>query len=148
MFETLVICSGYFNPIHKGHIEYLQEAKKLGTKLFVIVNSDFQVDIKRSIPFMEEEERLEIVKNIKCVDYATISVDRDGSVCSTVAAIHSIMRQLGVRNFIFANGGDRKEDNIPEYEICEKLNIIMSFNVGGEKTQSSSTLISKAAKHD
>jgi len=143
MHGVLVICSGYFNPIHKGHIEYFQEARKLGDKLFVIVNSDLQVKIKGSHPFMQEDERLEIVKNIKSVDYAAVSIDKDASVCDTIKIVHSIMSQCNIRKFIFANGGDRKKDDIPEYDICNELNIEMAFNVGGGKVQSSSTLINQ-----
>ena len=81
---NIVIVSGYFNPIHSGHIDYLQSAKKHGDLLFVIVNNDNQVKVKGSVPFMDEEERVSIVQNIKGVNSAIVSIDTDGSVCKTL----------------------------------------------------------------
>ncbi len=141
---NIVIVSGYFNPIHSGHIDYLQSAKKHGDLLFVIVNNDNQVKVKGSVPFMDEEERVSIVQNIKGVNSAIVSIDTDGSVCKTLKIIYDMMSTLGIEEFIFANGGDRKNDNIPEYKLCEDLGIRMEFGVGGGKTQSSSNLINKA----
>ena len=142
---NIVIVSGYFNPIHSGHVDYLQSAKGYGDLLFVIVNNDNQMKVKGSVPFMDEEERVMIVQNIKGVNSAIVSIDTDGSVCKTLKMIYNMMSNLGAEEFIFANGGDRKNDNIPEYKLCEELGIRMEFGVGGEKTQSSSDLISKAS---
>ena len=94
---------------------------------------------------MDEEERVSIVQNIKGVNSAIVSIDTDGSVCKTLKIIYDMMSTLGIEEFIFANGGDRKNDNIPEYKLCEELGIRMEFGVGGEKTQSSSNLISQAS---
>jgi D-beta-D-heptose 7-phosphate kinase/D-beta-D-heptose 1-phosphate adenosyltransferase len=124
--------SGYFNPVHKGHIRYLKEAKELGGRLVVIVNNDKQVRIKGSKPFMGEQERLEIVSAIKYVDEALIAIDKDGTVIETLKF---------VKPDIFAKGGDRTLDNIPEREICEKLGIKIVEGVGGGKIQSSSELL-------
>jgi len=77
--EKAIIVSGYFNPIHKGHLELFKKAKSQADKLWVIVNSDFQRELKGSKEFMSDTERLEIVKAIKWVDYALISSDRDNS---------------------------------------------------------------------
>ncbi len=133
--QIIVAVSGYFNPIHIGHIRMFQEAKKLGTKLVVIVNNDKQVKIKGSIPFMNEKERIEIIKAIKQVDQVILSIDKDKSVCKTLKMINPD---------IFANGGDRKLDNIPEYKICKEINCKMVFNIGkGGKIQSSSGLLKK-----
>jgi D-beta-D-heptose 7-phosphate kinase/D-beta-D-heptose 1-phosphate adenosyltransferase len=139
--KTIAICSGYFNPLHKGHVDYLNNAKKLCDELIVIINSDAQVEIKGSNPFMDQEERKYIVSALGCVDKTIISKDTDGSVCDTL--LH-IFNSIEADCVIFANGGDRKSGNIPEYELCKQLDIKMAFNVGGEKTQSSSTLISKS----
>lgn len=137
--RKLVICSGYFNPIHRGHVDYLVQAKSLGHSLLVIVNSDRQVQIKGSKPFMDERERVYIVNALHCVDDVWVSVDTDSSVCETIRDIHS---KFGLfYDIVFANGGDRKDDNIPEYKLCEELGIEMVFSVGGGKTQSSSDLI-------
>lgn len=132
--EILVVASGYFNPLHIGHIKYLKGAKKLGTKLIVIVNTDHQIKLKRSLPFMNEKERVEIISALKFVDNVILAIDRDKTVCKTLELI---------KPDIFAKGGDRTLDNIPEKEICEKLGIKMVFGVGGRKVQSSSWLISK-----
>ncbi len=132
--EIVVAVSGYFNPLHIGHVRYLKEAKKLGTKLIVIINSDKQCKLKGSFAFMNEKERAEIVSSLKPVDEVVLSIDNDKTVCKTLESI---------KPDIFAKGGDRTLDNIPEKEICEKLGIKMVFNVGGGKVQSSSWLISK-----
>jgi len=130
-----VVASGYFDPIHVGHIKYLQEAKKLGDKLIVIINNDFQAKRKKGKPFMRETERAVIVGELKCVDSVRISLDTDETVCNTLRAIHPD---------IFANGGDRTSDEVPETEVCRELGIEMVFGVGGKKIQSSSNLIKNA----
>ena len=133
---TVVAVSGYFDPLHVGHIEYLERAKSLGDKLVVIVNNDNQAKIKKGEPWMAQEDRLKIVRSLRCVDEAFLSLDSDLSVCESLRAW---------RPHIFANGGDRKSDNIPEYDICEQLGIKLAFNIGGGKTQSSSSLLQKVA---
>jgi len=132
--EIVVATSGYFNPLHIGHLRCLQAAKKLGTKLVVIVNSDEQVKVKGSVTFMPEKERMEIVKALKSVDEVVLSVDKDLTVCKSLEK---------VKPDIFAKGGDRTLGNIPEVPVCEKLGIKMVFGVGGGKIQSSSWLIKK-----
>ena len=145
--DRIVIVSGYFNPIHVGHLDYLQEAKKLGDVLIVIVNNDHQVKIKGSTPFMSLKDRLRIVQALECVSQAVPSVDKDSSVAETLNILHTkYSLYWDFDRMIFANGGDRKADDIPEYELCEKRGITMEFNVGGGKTQSSSTLLEKAGK--
>ena len=84
MSETIVCASGYFNPIHYGHIEYLEKSKQLGDKLIVIVNSDKQSHLKKGTSFMPENERLKIVRSLRCVDAAILSVDEDRTVCKTL----------------------------------------------------------------
>lgn len=130
--EVIVAVSGYFNPIHTGHLNLLKHAKMLGDKLVVIVNNDEQVKIKGSKPFMSQDERLEIVKSVKWVDDAIISVDTDSTV-------NESLRLIGPS--IFANGGDVTENtSVREKDICDELGIKLVFNVGGSKTQSSSKL--------
>ena len=123
-----VVASGYFDPLHVGHIEYLEKAKQLGDELVVIVNSDVQAKIKKGRAFMREEDRLKIVKSLKCVDKALISIDNNNSVCESLRV---------VKPHIFANGGDRKEEEIPEAEVCRELGIEMVDGLG-EKIRSSS----------
>ena len=143
----IVVVSGYFNPLHVGHLDYLESAKKLGDFLIVIVNNDDQVKIKGSTPFMSLEDRIRIVKSLDCVSQAIPSVDEDSSVVQTLNILHTkYSLEWDFDEMIFANGGDRKADDIPEYELCEKRGIKMAFNVGGGKTQSSSILLKKVGK--
>ena len=80
----IIAASGYFNPLHKGHVEYLEKAKSLGDKLVVIVNSDHQRKLKGSKEFMDQNERIAIVKALRCVDEVILSVDIDSTVCETL----------------------------------------------------------------
>lgn len=130
-----VVVSGYFDPLHIGHCRYIQEAKKLGDKLIVILNSNEQARLKKGKAFMPQQEKLEILKELRSVDEVIVSIDKDRTVCKTLEMI---------KPDIFAKGGDRTLDNIPEADICRKLGIKMVFNVGGEKIQSSSDLIKNA----
>ena len=139
---TVVEISGFFNPLHIGHIDYISAARNLGDFLIVVVNSDKQVEIKGSVPFMDQDERLSIINNIKGVDRAVISIDDDGSVCETLRAeFNRLQNDPFFDEMIFANGGDRKEGGVPEDILTDELGIRMAYNVGGEKTQSSSSLI-------
>lgn len=129
---TRVCTSGYFNPIHKGHLKLIEEAAKLGDHLTVIVNNDRQVELKGSKLFMNEEERCEIVRAIKWVDEVVLSVDNDKTVRETLIQVHP---------HIFAKGGDSTHMNVPEDEVCERLNIEIRYGIGGDKIQSSSWLL-------
>jgi len=140
MKKKAIIVSGYFNPIHKGHLEYFNNAKDLADELFVIVNSDLQRVLKESKEFQKEEERLFIVQNIKAVDKAFISVDKDRTVRASIRAIfedYGNEYQLG-----FANGGDQDNNSIPEAPICKELGIQLIDGLG-DKIQSSSWLLNK-----
>jgi D-beta-D-heptose 7-phosphate kinase/D-beta-D-heptose 1-phosphate adenosyltransferase len=140
MKKKAVIVSGYFNPIHKGHIEYFNNAKALADELFVIVNSDLQRGLKGSKEFQNEDERLFIVQNMKAVDKAIISLDTDRTVCKSIQNIfeeHHEEYDLG-----FANGGDQDNNSIPEVPVCKELGIELIDGLG-EKIQSSSWLLKK-----
>ncbi len=140
MKSKIVIVSGYFNPIHKGHLEYFINAKSQGEFLFVIVNSDFQRDLKGSKEFQKEDERLFIVKHIKEVDQSFLSIDKDRTVCKTLEMLYS---QFGSSyELAFANGGDQNNNSIPEVPICRALGIDLIDGLG-EKIQSSSWLLGK-----
>ena len=135
-----IIVSGYFNPIHKGHLEYFINAKRLADELFVIVNSDFQRALKGSKEFQKEAERLFIVQNIKAVDKALIYVDKDRTVCET---IRTIFETFGKEyQLAFANGGDQDNNSIPEAPTCNELGIELIDGLG-DKIQSSSWLLKK-----
>ena len=130
----IVAVSGYFNPLHYGHIKLFEAAKNLGEYLVVIVNNDEQVKLKGSTLFIDEKERMKIISALRVVDNVILSVDKDRTVCKTLELI---------KPDIFANGGDRTKNNIPETAICKKLGCKMVFNVGGGKIQSSSWLLKK-----
>ena len=119
----VVVISGYFNPLHIGHLDYIENAKKLGDYLVVIVNSDKQVKIKGSQPFMREEHRKKIVSSIKGVNDSIISIDKDASVVETLRSIwdkHSIDPFFD--SMIFANGGDRKRGFVPvEFHLYQRI---------------------------
>ncbi|MDA9351592.1 adenylyltransferase/cytidyltransferase family protein [Flavobacteriaceae bacterium] len=135
-----MIVSGYFNPIHKGHIEYLNKTKALSDELFVIVNNDHQRALKGSAEFQEEQERVCIVSNIKSVDHCILSVDQDRTVCKT---IEKIALDFGNEfDLSFANGGDQTNSSIPEKPICDQLGISLVDGLG-DKIQSSSWLLKK-----
>jgi cytidyltransferase-like protein len=135
-----VIVSGYFNPVHAGHISLFEEAKSLGDRLIVIVNNDEQVKVKGHFPFMNEKERKIIIQSIKYVDLAYLSIDMGRSVSKTIEEIHNLLKEE-YDSFIFANGGPRKKGTVPEYDTCKKLGIDMIFDIGGYRQQSSSWLI-------
>ena len=140
MKKKVIIVSGYFNPLHKGHIEYFLNAKKHGDKLFVIVNSDYQRKIKGSKEFMKEDERVFIINQLKIVDKSFISIDKDRSVCETIKLIHN---EYSLKyDLCFANGGDQNNDSIPEREVCDMMDVTLIDGLG-EKIQSSSWLLKK-----
>ena len=135
-----IIVSGYFNPLHKGHLEYFNNAKTMADKLFVIVNNDHQRALKGSREFQDENERMIIVSNIKAVDKAVLSIDTDRTVCKT---IESIAGEFGNEfDLGFANGGDQNNDTVPEREVCKMLNVALIDGLG-DKIQSSSWLLKK-----
>jgi D-beta-D-heptose 7-phosphate kinase/D-beta-D-heptose 1-phosphate adenosyltransferase len=138
MKKKAIIVSGYFNPIHKGHLEYFHNAKSLSEELFVIVNSDLQRDLKGSKAFQDEEERMIIVSSIKGVDKAILSIDKDRTVCKTIEKIANKFSEK--YELSFANGGDQNNDTIPEKPICEKLGVSLIDGLG-DKIQSSSWLL-------
>ena len=140
MKKKAIILSGYFNPLHKGHLEYFNNAKALCDELFVIVNNDYQRELKGSKPFQDEEERLLIVSNIKAVDKAIISIDKDGTVRQSIL---KLANELGTfYDLAFANGGDQINETIPEIQACNRLGIKLIDGLG-DKIQSSSFLLSE-----
>jgi cytidyltransferase-like protein len=140
MKPKAIIVSGYFNPIHRGHLEYFIHAKAKGDLLFVIVNSDHQRSLKGSKEFQKEDERFFIVQHIKEVDQAFLSIDHDRTVCETLEMLH---RQFSASyRLAFANGGDQNNKSIPEVPICKALGIELIDGLG-EKIQSSSWLLGK-----
>ncbi len=123
----IVMISGGFDPIHIGHVRYMQEAKKLGDKLIVVINNDNWLKLKKGYAFMTENERKEIIEAIGCVDEVIITSHsentKDITVCEEIRKI---------KPHVFANGGDRKPDGdpVPEVALCEELGIEIVYNVG------------------
>ena len=132
-----VVASGFFDPIHVGHLEYLRLAKEFanskGARFIVIVDDDKKCLLKKGFEFMPFNERLEIVKAIRYVDEVFSSIDQE---------LNCIESLRFLKPDYFVKGGDRTSDNIPEKAICEELGIEMVFGLGG-KVQSSSWLINK-----
>ncbi len=138
--KKAIIVSGYFNPIHKGHIEYFKNARTNGDELFVIVNSDLQLELKGSKEFQDENERVFIVESLRLVDKCFLSIDNDRTV---IESIKMIFDKFGNQyDLAFANGGDQNNDTIPERPICEELGIKLLDGLG-DKIQSSSWLLKK-----
>ena len=135
-----IIVSGYFNPIHKGHIEYFNNAKALADELFVIVNNDHQRALKGSKEFQQQQERVFIVSNIKSVDNCVLSIDKDRTVCKTIEKI--ALDYGSDYDLSFANGGDQNNNTIPERTICDQMRITLVDGLG-DKIQSSSWLLKK-----
>ena len=137
MKKKAIIVSGYFNPLHKGHIEYFKLAKSRGDLLFVIVNNDIQREMKGSKEFMLQDERIIIISSLNIVDEVILSIDNKSDVSKTIRYIFDNYKNLDLS---FANGGDQNNDIIPERIICEELGIKLIDNLGN-KIQSSSWLI-------
>ena len=128
--ELIVAVSGYFDPLHVGHLEYFKLAKQLGDKLYVIVNNDVQSVLKKQTSFMNENDRLEIIKSLSIVDNAILSIDQDKSVSKTLEKI---------KPNIFGNGGDQIKGSILEEDTCIRNNIKIVDQLG-KKIRSSSEI--------
>jgi len=135
--KPIVICSGYYDPLHEGHIEQFQLAKKLGDKLIVIVNNRDQCLIKNGREFIPEKTRCLVIGALKPVDDVFLSIDTDRTVCKSLEKIRECYNSK--TELIFAKGGDRTDKNIPEADICDKLNIKIVFGLG-EKINASSKI--------
>ena len=135
-----IIVSGYFNPLHKGHLELFEKTKAFGDQLWVIVNSDHQRELKGSKAFMDQDERLIIVSAIGIVDKALISIDKDKTQCLTLGDLAD--KYAGIYELYFANGGDQNNDSIPEMPVCKEKGIGLLEGLG-DKIQSSSWLLKK-----
>jgi len=136
--KIIVAVSGGFDPVHVGHIRLFKEAKKLGDELVVILNNDNWLLKKKGYVFMPENERKEVIEAIRWVDRVILTSHPPDPEDMSVS---EELRKL--KPDIFANGGDRTSENIPEIKVCQEINCKMVFNVGGEKIQSSSSLLKK-----
>lgn len=135
-----IIVSGYFNPLHKGHIELFHNAKNKGDILLVIVNNDKQRELKKSKEFMLEHERVLIINELAVTDHVILSIDLDRTVCKSLEKLKNVFGDK--YSLYFANGGDQNNDSIPETEVCRILGIGLIDKLG-DKIQSSSWLLKK-----
>lgn len=145
MSQSFIITSGYFNPIHPGHIECFQLSRQFGDKLIVIINNDHQAQLKRGVKsFQDEQYRATIVKNLQQVDEVVISIDQSPSVAETLEKIITDLRKEHPDcKITFTKGGDRFGSEIPEAVICTKHNVEIQDGLGA-KTHSSSDYAAKA----
>jgi len=140
----VVLVTGGFDPLHSGHIAYLTAAKKLGDKLVVGINSDEWLTRKKGKPFMPLRERISIISALSVVDDVLTWDDNDNSACG---AIFKLMSTSGYgQDIIFANGGDRTKENIPEMTTFQD-SVEFVFGVGGEDKKNSSSWILEEYKY-
>jgi cytidyltransferase-like protein len=140
-----IIVSGFFNPLHGGHLDMIEEAASLGDKLIVVVNNDVQQVIKKDKVILTQENRARLIGALRHVDEVIVAIDQDPPVIRT---LEHIATKYPDDELIFANGGDRdSEAAIPEGEVCRTYNIQMIFGVGGNEKADSSTRINQALGH-
>lgn len=141
-----VIVSGYFNPLHGGHLDYMEGAARLGDRLVVIVNNDVQQVLKKGKVILDEQNRMRLVGALRVVDEVVLAVDEDPTV---VKSLQLVAEKHPGDELIFANGGDRDSSKeVPETAVCEQYNIAMVFDAGGTEKADSSTRINQANGHD
>jgi cytidyltransferase-like protein len=145
----IVIVSGYFNPLHGGHLDMIEAARELGDKVVVVVNNDVQQVLKKGKVILDEENRLRLIRALRIVDEAVLSIDEDQTVIKT---LEMLAKKYPDDQLVFANGGDRDgERAIPESETAHKYNIELVFGVGtdirGLVKPDSSTRINQALGH-
>ena len=138
--KKAIIVSGYFNPLHKGHLDLFEKAKEVGDALIVIVNNDKQREMKGSTFFQDEQERVRIIRSLSVVDMAWISIDKDSTQIETLKTMFSKFYET--YKLAFANGGDQTNETIPEANICKQFGIELIDGLG-DKIQSSSWLLNK-----
>jgi len=135
--SKIVIVTGGFDPLHSGHIAYFKAAKELGDHLVVGLNSDEWLTRKKGRPFMDIHERCRIIESLKVVDKVVCYPDADGSSKNTITGVRAMYPDATI---IFANGGDRTKENIPEMDLVDN-NLEFVFGVGGEEKKNSSSWI-------
>lgn len=138
---VLVIISGYFSPLHAGHLDMVEAGAELGDVLVVIVNNNAQQVMKKGKIIVDENDRLRVVKALRVVDDAMVSVDDDATVC---ASIEHLAKQYPDHRVIFGNGGDRVSDAlVPESDVCARYGVEMIFDLGGATKHDSSSRINQ-----
>lgn len=132
------IVSGYFSPLHVGHLDMIEGAAALADEVIVIVNNNAQQEMKKGKVIIDEADRLRVVQALAAVDHAIIAVDDDRTVSASL--VH-LAEKFAAYQLIFANGGDRIPDFVPESTVCEEHNIELVFGVGGDEKADSSSRI-------
>lgn len=141
----VIIVSGYFNPLHGGHLDMIEAAAQMGDKLVVIVNNDIQQVMKKDKVILSEQNRSRLLSAIRYVDEVVVAIDEDPTIIRT---LESIAKSHPEDTLVFANGGDRdSEKAVPETDVCHQYNIEMVFGVGGVNKADSSTRINQALGH-
>lgn len=142
----VVIISGFFNPLHGGHLDMIEHAASMGDKLVVIVNNDKQQMLKKGKIILDESNRVRLIKALRDVDDVVLSIDKDPPVIET---LKQVAEKYKDEEIIFANGGDRDSGKaVPETPICRQLGIEMIFEAGGNAKYDSSTRINQATGHE
>ena len=142
----LVIVSGYFNPLHSGHLDMMESAAELGDRLLVIVNNDKQQLLKKGKIILSQESRYRLVCALSVVDETVLSIDDDPTVINT---LEIIAQTHPYDELIFANGGDRNStEDIPENKIAKKYDIRLEFGIGGNQKSDSSTRINQETGYE
>ena len=154
--KSIIVLSGGFDPVHKGHLRMFREASNLGQQVIVGLNSDEWLSRKKEKPFMQFEERKEIIEGFKYVNQVIPFDDSDDTACDLIRKVYQMYSSevfdyeysdvghtgmLDYHQIYFANGGDRGKDNVPEVPVCKELDVEMLWGIGGGKIQSSSWLI-------
>ena len=143
--HRIAIVSGYFNPLHVGHLRMMVAARELADHLLVIVNNDEQQVAKKGRVIVPLDDRMEIVRALSVVDVAMAATDRDATVRESLRAVRTSFPAAGL---VFANGGDRTTHNVVEADVCAELAIDLAFGVGGEDKADSSSRILAALEED
>jgi glycerol-3-phosphate cytidylyltransferase/D-beta-D-heptose 7-phosphate kinase/D-beta-D-heptose 1-phosphate adenosyltransferase len=141
----IVIVSGFFNPLHGGHLDMIEAAARLGDRLIVIVNNDVQQVIKKGKVILDQQNRARLLGALRDVEEVMIAVDDDPTV---IESLRAVAQKYPDDELVFANGGDRDSEKVtPETEICHEYAITMLFGVGGTEKADSSTRINQALGH-
>ena len=138
--KSIIVLSGGFDPVHKGHLRMFRSAANLGAQVIVGLNSDEWLSRKKGKPFMKWDERAEILESCKFVTQVLSMDDSDDTASDIIKKVANLYEGQDM-NIYFANGGDRGKGNVPELDICKELNVVMLWGIGGGKIQSSSWLI-------
>jgi len=142
---NIVIGSGYFDPLHPGHIDYIKKIVQQKTTFYIIVNNDKQAELKKGKPFMNQQDRMTVVSSLEGVKPANVilSIDEDTTVSKTIEYIVTVLRPLKgfVDHIYFVKGGDRKADEIPEAEVCRRLGVTIVDKGFGDKIRHSSEYV-------